>query len=686
MRAWRVGVFFALIVSLGLLTLWKVIYDRAPDDEPPAAVASPAYTPPEQSLETSAAVERASPDTPSQGFGTLRGRVVDAVTGDPVREFGVVFHIDRSAQYGSEPQDERRFRSEDGKFEWPYLVPGIWTVTASASGYQRFMLPRVLVPEGEATSEIVFPLRRGLTLRGRVYDEATGVGIAAASLSFRESHVGRHEGEWQLQEQTLTREDGSFVLDGLPPGRVILTISAHDYGRQERDVLVEGAGVLDIALSAGGTIAGRLTGPDGATPVAGVIVIAGPDPSSMALSPTATGEFSFEHLAPGRYRVSGSAQESVTAPIEIVLARNQRVRGLVLSLARGRTIRGVVTGLPEEQRKAVAIGLRREGTYMAAVSVDAQGSYALHGLQPGRVELVASHPTLPQISKSVTVPADADLKVDFQFTAGVKLSGRVIRGGRPVPEMWMRAQPTAGTQTSASAQTSASGEYAIEGLSPGEYRVDAGTLATQRVRISGDTMLDFDLPDAHVSGQVLKEDGRAPVVGVDVEIWSADSYVPREGLKRAAADERSSSPMRDAWRVRLHDQTDHYGAFSLVGLEPGDFVLTAYKPGYEMLRQTLSFSTSVSDMTLKLRADEGVEIRARDASTGKALRSIFVVQRIGAGHGSRLGVHLDVDGTGYLPAALAGSPLMISAEGYVAANLAAWDGLPLDLRLSRSTE
>ena len=69
------------------------------------------------------------------------------------------------------------------------------------------------------------------------------------------------------------------------------------------------------------------------------------------------------------------------------------------------------------------------------------------------------------------------------------------------------------------------------------------------------------------TGRVLEEGGEVPIVGAGVDIWPAES---------------------GASRIRLHDTWDDFGDFALAGLEPGDLVLTVYKPGYEMYRKQMT--------------------------------------------------------------------------------------------------
>ena len=65
-------------------------------------------------------------------------------------------------------------------------------------------------------------MRRGHAVKGRVYDEASGVGIAAASVNFRESQVDRFAPNWRIRDSFAVRSEksGSFVLEGVPSGRI----------------------------------------------------------------------------------------------------------------------------------------------------------------------------------------------------------------------------------------------------------------------------------------------------------------------------------------------------------------------------------------------------------------------------------------------------------------------------------
>lgn len=666
---------FGVVISLLLWAHWALHEDEAPNTPAPIAVVTPTSqthaSTPAHSPFTSRSATASRPTRPDSG--TFRGRVIDMVTRAPVRQFEVAFHGqqisiagDRSTSQQEFTPAERSFRTNDGRFEWQGVPAGTWFVTVSARGYQRLELEQLQISTGKQMPEVVLPLRSGHTLRGRVYDEMTRDAIASASIGLRESHVGRFEGNWRMRSSVQTQKDGSFVLNGVPEGRVTLSVSAREHAEREVDVVV-GAKTppLEIGLSPGATIAGYLAAADGVTPIAGSVGLFDIDQGFGSRSKTSdAGEFSFEHLPAGRYRLTGQAGSRMVER-EIALAADDRMEGMVLALSAAHSIRGKVTGLQPEDLKRVSVTVQREGdagSPFGSVGVDSSGAYAIEGVEPGRVQLVADASMRRQISKTIEMPGDTDVTVDLEFPRGARLTGYVTRAGKPLPGAWLQSSPLrAQDMFIYGTSTSSRGEYAIEGLPPGEYYLRVGGYRSRVVEISGDTVFDVDIPLSNLSGRVVEEADTMPIMDASVDIRST-SY-PK------------ASP------IRLQDRSDHYGQFSLAGLEPGEFVLTAYKPGYEMYRERISYGSPISDMTIRLRRASGVEVRAQEARGGKPVRSLRVSEMIGDRSGSDFHVVLDENGIGYLPSALAGSTLSFSANGYEPRVVRSWNGQGLELEL-----
>jgi protocatechuate 3,4-dioxygenase beta subunit len=676
MRAARVAALASALTILVLVGLWVYRGERAADVAAPAAETTPATTTTAASadapIENSVAASVAATPTktpaasaPASSFSSFRGRVIDAATREPVREFVVEFLGTQATKAGDEAPGARTFKSDDGRFEWDFLPPGAWAAIVSADSYQRFELSPLRLPAGEATAELVMPLRRGHLLRGRVYDENTGAGIPDANVQFREADVERWAGNFRMRPQEKTGKDGVFELDGVPPGRIKLTVWAQNYAGTELDItVVENTPGVEIALVTGGTIAGRLTAADGITPVIGSVGIFSEDTQSGGGRRTGdAGQFSFGNLQPGRYQVTGKSEAGSVAR-EVTLARGQRMEDLVLAVGMGRSIRGVVTGVRPDLLTQVRVSVQRMDL-MGGIEarVDERGAYTMTGVMPGRFAVAADVASRVQLSKQVVMTAESDLTVDFAFPPGARVSGRVTRQGRPVPGVEVNPRPLVQNDGfyHYGTHTSREGDYAIEQLPAGDYYFYAGTFRSKRLRVSGDTTFDIEIPGVQLSGRVV-EAGKIPVVGAQVELWD-------------------SNP--DGQHVHVQQQTDHFGMFELVGIEPGDYMLTAYKPGYAMYRDRFTYTAPAADLLLSLQREKGVEIRVRYADTGGVPDHIYVVEQLARQHGTRLHLALDEFGVGYLPGALSGKTLSFASGHYKPVVIRDWSGQSLDLRLVR---
>ena len=662
----------AAVAGVALLAWWLLrpdetsIVQRQPVAVP---VAEAPATPP--AIEAPPAPEEPAPDS-SASFGTFRGRVIDAATREPLREFELTFLGSAETKVGYEAPGTRKFSANDGRFEWQYLPPGSWNVTADAPGYRRFIVEGVRLVKGEPTAEIVVPLTRGNVVRGRVYDEATNAGIVAARISFRDAGTGRYQGDWRTRSFATSDKDGSFVLNGVPAGRVRLEVGASEYAGREVDIVVGNeTKLVEIGLSTGAMIAGRLTAADGVTPVTGRAGLEDLDDRSAALSRTGpAGEFEFRNLHPGSYRVVGRGPRGGTATREFAIAGNERIEGVVLALRTGRTIRGTVTGLSAEDLKRVEIRAQRDGGLAGddPATANERGEYELRGVQPGRVYVVADVPSRRQVSQTVDVPADSDVTVNLVFPRGVRLSGRVTQRGQPIARVSVapRSSVLNDNLFVFSTTTSANGEYVIEGLPVGEYFIRIDGYRTRSFKLAGDMVFDIDVPAAQLAGRILEENGTVPIVGAGLDLWPADAG--------------------GEW-IRLFDHADRLGRFAVAGLEPGStFTFTVYKPGYELYREQIRYATPVHDKTIRLRRDPGVALQAVDAATGKPLQELYVSEMIGDKNGLSLTVPLDEQGLGYIPGGLAGATVAFWTQGYVSQTVSAWDGDRLDLKFVRGTD
>lgn len=656
----------AALIALALLGLWlmqsETVTRPTAATVPPAVVGKP-RTEPQASAIAEAPVAPTSPKSATT-LAPLRGRVIDAVTRKPIREFELQLFRPQPNQAEEEAPVARTFRSADGSFVWEHPPPGEWTLAATATGYQTFELNDLRLPVAEPAEDLVLLLHPGLRLRGRVYDEDSGAPIADVHIMAHRTRVLR-ESESRLFG-TPTQADGTFVLEGLAPGRYGVSVVSEDYERKKIEVVVgDNTAPLEIGLFMGGTITGRLVASDGTTPVSGMVNLKDLDRhSGSGRSTSAVGKFELRGLAPGNYQLKGEAEAGMVTRA-IVLGRNQRIDGVILVLSAGHSIRGKVTGLRPDRQEQLNISIVLDDDRGArSTRADQHGAFVIQGVPPGGVYIEAGDERR-LVSKTVEMPADSDLTVNLDFPRGVRLSGRMTRGGEPlanvpvgpVPRDMQPAVYVGGTETSAD------GTYVIEDLPPGRYSLMVERHYTPPLEIAGDTVFDFDVPGGQISGRVLDARGNQPIAYAQLNVYPVEP---------------------DEMQQPEPYGSDAAGRFTVLGLEAGEYIVTAYKPGYEIVRKRITYETKLAELQIQLREERGVRVTARRVGSTVPIEHLFAIEVIGAGRGIRFRLQLDEEGTGYLPSALSGATLRFFSPGCEPTLIDRWNGDELDLELKRA--
>ena len=160
---------------------------------------------------------------PRAGKCVLRGRVLDATSGQPIKGATVTVF--------SQGQQEAPIAAtdSDGRWEIGDLPAGEYHATASKSGYANriFELGRgiqLTVARPEQTVDLT--LVRGAVLSGRVTD-AEGEPIASVQvMALKEMPVGRGIRQWRAANGTTTDDRGQFRVFGLEAGEYVLAARA----------------------------------------------------------------------------------------------------------------------------------------------------------------------------------------------------------------------------------------------------------------------------------------------------------------------------------------------------------------------------------------------------------------------------------------------------------------------------
>jgi hypothetical protein len=470
----------------------------------------------------------------------------------------------------------------DGSFRSEGLRRGdLYYLGVEHPGHVLTTIPGIAAPTQEP---IRIEMKTAHSLAGRVVGPE-GEPVAGASL-MRVEEI-RIDGGISSRGSPLgeTDPDGRFQVTGIAAGRLNIEVRAVGYAprRIEGLQIPEGGDVegLEIALERGILLAVRVRDAGG-EPVRDAMVSASlempPSPrrfsgfSDSGFGQTdAQGQCWLSVPEPGTYQVTASqgarsATASATAgpgsaPVELRLPSGFEVSGWV----RGKD-GGGVSGLWVQLEGADQRG--------SSTQTGADGSFILSGVPDGEYRLRArngSGRASPPLAIRVAGQPVRDLELRLDQEDGrATLSGHLL-GLTPeaLPRVAVTALPADPLRSMDQrlGRVGLEGEYRIEGLEPGDWKVQA-TLSTPGSRDVEGTVriepgatratLDLEFPPGGLtlSGRVLV-DG-SPLVGAEIEV----------SIRRGMSASTSRGGLRTAWD----------GSFALLDLEPGLVTLTFVTP------------------------------------------------------------------------------------------------------------
>jgi hypothetical protein len=359
--------------------------------------------------------ERDQPPTPRAGTGVIRGRVVRADTGEPLRRAQV--RVDEwSTGDGSGPAATTT--DAEGRYELTQLPAGRYQLKATRGGYvdvaygQRRPFERgrpVELSEGAVLQNIDFALPLGAVVTGRVVDEI-GEAVAHASVSLERRRYIDGARRLVAESGSSTDDRGEFRIFGVPPGDYVIVarFDRPDLGSRDRVRYVPtyypgtavvgeaqrvtvGSGqevpgiMIALARAATTTVRGVVRSSGQASFGPFTLVIAREISGPQAYGQTATtiaapdGSFAIAGLLPGTYLVEAhSPSGSEFASTEVVVEGSD-LAGVTLTLSKGTTARGRIrfdTGSPPQ-------GLRASQVVVMPTSVDPVADHQMAGMSGG---------------------------------------------------------------------------------------------------------------------------------------------------------------------------------------------------------------------------------------------------------------------------------------------------------------
>ncbi|NVB79269.1 MAG: sigma-70 family RNA polymerase sigma factor [Kofleriaceae bacterium] len=378
------------------------------------------------------------------------------------------------------------FTDDSGTFTIGGLARRPVDVVAWHESGASAIVPADLTAEREKDLKIVLDVTGAIT--GTVVDK-TGQPIGDAQVVAEPDWSGgtadRAAFGVRGVQEAVTDQGGAFTFPGLPDGSY--RVRAARPGANEA-ALALSAGVVTrpngapvkIVVPADGRVIGKVQLADGKAPLAFSITLGATNPVPFAAK---DGAFALPAAA-GMYSMTISGLGFVTTTKPVTIAEGKDTDVGTITVTAGRSISGRVLdehGVPVAKATVAAGSLLTGGgadLYIKDESINAKdtetdenGKFVLDGFAPASFTVVAGKAGVGR-SASIRLPASPDsATLDLVLTATTGLEGTVTKGGAPLPDTVVIANPIGAVASNFFVVTGPDGTFALDTLSPGAYIV-----------------------------------------------------------------------------------------------------------------------------------------------------------------------------------------------------------------------
>ncbi|MDX1996601.1 MAG: carboxypeptidase regulatory-like domain-containing protein [Thermoanaerobaculia bacterium] len=478
-----------------------------------------------------------------------------------------------------------------GAFTLEGLAPGTIQLLATAAGFLEPPAKTIEIVAGEVIPEVVFELDRGAVVTGRVTGPDGG--------PLEDAFVYLRDTTGFGNEFTRTDAEGSYRLSGVPPGERRLAAGSQGLIDAIRTITVRpGDNRLDFRLERGLHVRGRVLGPEGQAVDQGeVAATEEPGGSLQERGPIRPdGSFEITNLKPGRYRLRADSLDYAPGESpEPIQVGPQSVEGVVVTLRRGARLVGTVKGLSfDELNELQIVATSLDGTQYAPGQLDFRGGFEVKNVTPGAWTVIASVGNRQTMAQVDVEAGAAETRVELEFGGGYTLTGRVLRGGRPVPNAGILVS-TSQELAGGFATTDHAGQFSVPDLAPGEYQVAVATnwngfAHSETVALDGDRDITLEIVGSTVAGRVIDSDGEAlPNVRVNLRGEDAGAF--------------------GGWGSE--QRSDEAGLFRFPDVAPGRYRLSGQKDGYAQGEAAVEVTVGDAEAELRLAPAPGLVLEVR---------------------------------------------------------------------------
>jgi uncharacterized GH25 family protein len=396
--------------------------------------------------------ERRSSQRPA-GTAVIRGRVVSATTGTPVRRASIsaVYVPERGIETGRNTQTD-----DNGAFEFRDLPAGRWTLRASKAGYieqqfgQRSAFattdPIILADGQQFVAD--FRLSRGGAIAGRVLDEF-GEPLAGANVTaLRIQNTAQGARTTRTGTSVPSDDNGAYRIYNLPPGQYY--VSVNDPSARMVVFSPDGnLGMVRVAAEAAVVVSDRATPNTGETRTSyaptyypGTVTIADAEKITLGL---------------------GEEQPGIN--LSIIPARAARIAGRVMG-SNGQPVRATIS-LQSRLGQAFSPSGGRNGS-------GTDGTFTLTNIPPGNYLLNVLGPNVgavpPEVASMPVIVDGSDITgLTIVTGSGAAIQGTVVTdNGMRLPDARIRVTAISAANSQASftprGDVNSNGTFELAGL------------------------------------------------------------------------------------------------------------------------------------------------------------------------------------------------------------------------------
>lgn len=549
----------------------------------------------------------------------IEGRVVRKSDGSPIESPSVLCRLVSLQAW----EQNQVTVDAGGAFVVEAVGPGRHFIEARAKGFAPGQSEEFDVAVEQVITGVTVELTPGGTLRGVVRSSRTRAPVAGATIT-RLEKIGMMDvdADTWLKDPAgpcKTDEEGRFVMENLPAGRLRMRVNHDDYATLVRTIdIVEGKEAEEeFLVGDAGRIHGRVVDyGDRPKPGATVSAMSTSWTDQKTAQTDKDGAYEIQGLAAGTYMVvmyevaEGAAQPRMnTQTVQVREGESVRVDftpsdGVRLygSVRQGGRVR------PNVRMQFIATS---GGGSMMMTQTDAAGNYELAGGRPGDYSVVVDN-----VMMKCTIPkGQREVRHDFDLPTGT-VSGRVydVRTRAKIVGAEVQAYRTGDAKGgmadfldrfAGNATTDAEGAYELSGLAGGEY-----ILQVTKDGYAAEMTAPFQIPaDGNIGGVDVLLSGGAKIVGVVFD----EACRPVADATFSLRDRRTGTPVAQTglWMTK----SDADGSFSLPGIRAGEYVLGVHAQGYASAQRVVRVAAG-RDASVEVTLPAGGTLRlfARDAT------------------------------------------------------------------------